>query len=200
MAAKTPRLTPEQERFVDEYLVDLNGTAAYTRAVPGTKRSTAAEQASRLLRRLQVAAALKRARRGLARRAGIRAADVIRELARIAFVDIGSIFDLAADGPVLRPPRAIPVDTRRAIKGAKIKRRRLRSRRGTDVIEEVEEVEYRFCDKVAALDKLCRHLGLYKDLPPLAAVLALLPPDLAGEIRRRLAGPALPHGQPAGTP
>lgn len=57
--AATRALSPKQQLFVAEYLVDLNATAAYKRA--GYKPRTdaaAAESASRLLRNVKVAAAV----------------------------------------------------------------------------------------------------------------------------------------------
>lgn len=49
---KLTKLTPKQERFVQEYLVDLNATQAAIRA--GYSAKTAREQASRLLSNVNV--------------------------------------------------------------------------------------------------------------------------------------------------
>ena len=48
----TNQLVPKIDRFVDEYLLDLNGTQAAIRA--GYSAKTAAQQASRLLRNVKV--------------------------------------------------------------------------------------------------------------------------------------------------
>jgi phage terminase small subunit len=53
------RLTPKQARFVDEYLVDLNATAAARRA--GYSEKTAEVQGPRLLGNVRVAAAIQAA-------------------------------------------------------------------------------------------------------------------------------------------
>ena len=50
----TDTLTPRQERFCREFLVDLNGTKASVRA--GYSEKTAYSQASRLLKNAKVAA------------------------------------------------------------------------------------------------------------------------------------------------
>jgi phage terminase small subunit len=180
VAKRKPALTLDEERFVDEYLIDRNGRAAYTRANPGTKRSTAAQQASRLLNKRNVAEAVRVGSRELARACKVNAEKEIRGLAMLANYDIGAAFDLTADEWVPLPPRKIPYEVRQAIVGVKINRRK----EAGGVV--VETVEYRFADKIAARDKLMRHLGLYKDLPPLETVLALLPRELADEIRRRV--------------
>lgn len=53
------KLTPKQAMFVQEYLVDLNGTQAAIRA--GYSAHTAEAQASRLLSNVKVANAVQRA-------------------------------------------------------------------------------------------------------------------------------------------
>lgn len=49
-------LTPKQKRFAEEYLIDLNATAAYKRAGYAGKGKTAEVNASRLLGNAKVAA------------------------------------------------------------------------------------------------------------------------------------------------
>lgn len=196
-APKEPSLTPEQERFVDEYLVDLNGTEAYLRAFPGNKkRTTAATESWRLLRTPKIAASIRIARRDQSIRTKVTADKVLREIASIAFADVTSVLDLSQDSPVSLPPRLIPVDTRRAIAAVKVKRRR-------QVIPEVgewdtEELEYKLHDKVSALDKLCKRLNLYRELPPLESVLAILPPHVASRLRAELAAAVLAGSGPTG--
>lgn len=48
-AAKSQSITPKVERFIDEYLLDLNGTQAYLRSHPGVTNMTARVEAARLL-------------------------------------------------------------------------------------------------------------------------------------------------------
>ena len=54
-----PDLTPKQEAFVAEYLIDLNATQAATRA--GYSAKTANEQGSRLLANVNVSQAVQQA-------------------------------------------------------------------------------------------------------------------------------------------
>jgi phage terminase small subunit len=73
-------LSPKRRRFVEEYIVDLNGTAAAIRA--GYSAHTASEIAYELLRIPEVEAAIQRAKARRARVAGINAnyvLDVISE-------------------------------------------------------------------------------------------------------------------------
>jgi phage terminase small subunit len=52
---KDSKLTPKQQRFADEYLIDLNATAAYKRAGYAGKGRSAENAASRLLGSVGVA-------------------------------------------------------------------------------------------------------------------------------------------------
>jgi hypothetical protein len=62
-----------------------------------------------------------------------------------------------------------------------------RTRIRTTVTECV--VEYKLCNKIDALGRLCAHLGLDAGLPPLEVLLSLLPRDLVAELRAALAAP-----------
>lgn len=57
----TRPLTPKQEAFIAEYLIDLNATAAYKRAGYVAKGNAAEVNAARLLRNAQVQAAVQAA-------------------------------------------------------------------------------------------------------------------------------------------
>jgi phage terminase small subunit len=74
-------LTPKQQRFVDEYLVDLNATAAYKRAGYRCKTdAVAASAASELLRFPKVAAALRAAQKARSERMEITQDYVVKRL------------------------------------------------------------------------------------------------------------------------
>lgn len=180
-----PALTPDEERFVEEYLIDPNGTTAYLRVHPGVKRTTAADAAYRLLRKPEISEAVRRGRRLLASRCKASAEDVLRGLAALAFYDIGAATDLTRNELVLLPPRDIPFEVRQAITAVKVKKRTVARADGST--EETQEIEYRFANKLAALDALARHLGLFQDLPPLEVLLNALPPKIADTVRAALA-------------
>ena len=85
-----PTLSPRRQRFVAEYMVDLNATQAAIRAgyAPGGAKVTG----SRLLSNANVAAAIEDARGILTRRTGLAAEWAIRKLAAngIAAMDKGA--------------------------------------------------------------------------------------------------------------
>lgn len=195
---KSIGLTPSEERFVEEYLIDRNGTAAYIRANPGTRRTTAGELSSRLLKKVKVKDAIAKASQELRRACKTSAVKEVKGLALLANYDIGAAFDLTADEWVPLPPRQIPYETRQAIVGVKVRRRRIVGDDEAPAV--VETVEFRFADKLAARDKLMRHLGLYKDLPPLEVLLAALPPEVAEAVRAGLAAAVQRRGDPGRGP
>ena len=90
-------LTPKQERFVDEYLVDLNATAAATRA--GYSERTANEQGARLLANVSVRSAIQLSKARRSERTKIDADWVLRTLAEEKSADLASIY--ADDGSIL---------------------------------------------------------------------------------------------------
>ncbi|WP_182342606.1 terminase small subunit [Comamonas koreensis] len=89
--AEPRALTPKQQAFVDEYLVDLNATQAAIRA--GYSAKTAHEQASRLLANVKVSDAVADAKKARSERTKIDADWVLQRLARDATADLADLYD-----------------------------------------------------------------------------------------------------------
>ena len=83
-------LTPKQKRFVQEYLVDLNATAAAIRA--GYSKKTANRIASENLSKPDIQIAIKEAQDSIQKRTEITQDMVIKEMAKLAFFDIRKMF------------------------------------------------------------------------------------------------------------
>ena len=79
----TKPLTARQQRFVEEYLLDLNGSQAAIRA--GYSEQTATMQASRMLTNANIARAIAAAQAKVAQRLDCDVERVMAELASIAF-------------------------------------------------------------------------------------------------------------------
>lgn len=77
------KLTPQQERFVTEYMIDLNATAAYKRAGYTATGRSAENNASRLLGNAGVQQAVNLAKQERADRLRIDGDQVLRNIARI---------------------------------------------------------------------------------------------------------------------
>lgn len=148
-------LTPKQQRFVEEYLTDLNATQAATRA--GYSARTANEQGSRLLANVSVRFAIETAQQERSRRTGITQDRVLQELARIAFFDLRRLY---RDDGSLKGMHELDDDAAAVLAGVDV----IESKGGDDerpVAEFTKKVKVP--DKVAALALAMRHLGMLKD-------------------------------------
>lgn len=83
------KLTEKQQRFVEEYLVDLNATQAAIRA--GYSAKTASSQAERLLRNVEVQFAITAARAEQSKRTQITADNVLKRYWSIATADVNEL-------------------------------------------------------------------------------------------------------------
>lgn len=96
-------ITPKQQRFVEEYLKDLNAKQACIRA--GYSAKTAAQQGPRLLTFAGVAAAISAAIQARSQKTGIDAEWVLRRLAAQAEADLADLYDEQGN---LRHPKDWP--------------------------------------------------------------------------------------------
>ena len=83
--AESAALTPRQQRFVEEYLLDLNGTQAAIRA--GYSARTANEQAARLLANVSVRSAIERGKSEVAVRTGASVDELVNRMRQIILAD-----------------------------------------------------------------------------------------------------------------
>jgi phage terminase small subunit len=192
-------LSPAEQRFVAEMLIDQNATRAYRAVHPNVTYAAARMAASRLVAKDNIRVELKAARQAQQRRTQISADGVLKELVRIAFSDPLYLCD--RDDRML-PLHRVPLATRRAIASMKVKRERVTQRvtkngkTRTTVTTRESVVEYRFYDKLLALSKLFDYLGLSAGLPPLEVVLSMFPADLAQSVRQALADDLTSKSQP----
>lgn len=140
------QLNEKQERFCQEYLVDLNQRQAYIRA--GYSAKTADVNASRLMANAKVRARVDELMAERSKRTGVSQDRIVRELARIAFVDPTKVLNFKS-GELLN---GLTEDDRAVLAGIKYKDG-----------EDFSEREIRLCDKVKALELLGKHLGMFTD-------------------------------------
>jgi phage terminase small subunit len=144
------KLTEKQQRFVEEYLIDLNATQAAIRA--GFSPKTAEQQGSQLLKKTLVLESISRAMAARSKRTGISQDRVIMELAKIAFVNIDELIN-TDDASIKKTATA---DDLACIQSIKVKT--------TDTDKgKATEREIRLCDRMKALEMLGKHLGIWKD-------------------------------------
>lgn len=156
-SAKTPRdgsaLTPKQAQFVREYLIDLNATQAAIRC--GYSAKTAYSQGQRLLKDVEVSAAVEEAMAKRAERTEITADRVLQELAKLGFADIRRIF---AGGNLL-DPSDLEDDIAAAVQSVEVITRRTPGEENQ--VEHVHKIK--LADKIGALTQIGRHLGMFTD-------------------------------------
>lgn len=143
------KLTEKQQRFVDEYLIDLNATQAAIRA--GYSVKTANEQGSQNLAKLSIQQAISEAMAERSKRTGVNQDRIVVELAKIAFVNITDIIDSQA--------RIKPDATKEDLACIEsIKYKESEGDTGTSV-----EREVKLSSKLKALELLGKHVGMWND-------------------------------------
>lgn len=150
LTADTP-LEPREQAFVDAYLVDLNGAGAARTA--GYSDTSAAVIASRLLAKVNVAAAIEKAMAARSLRTGLTADRVLAELEQLAFSNIANyVVDVVAGTVNVRD--GLSPDVMKAI--ASIKHKRI----PIGESDHIDEVEIRLWDKPGMLRLAGQHLGI----------------------------------------
>lgn len=145
-------LTPKQQRFVEEYLIDLNATRAAIRV--GYSEKSARKIGCELLTKPDVSNAVAERRAELSRESGITVERVLQEYARLCFHDPRKFYD---DEGKLLPVTELDDDTAAVLTGIDVYEDKI----GDKITGITKKV--RFADKKGALDSVARHLGMFND-------------------------------------
>lgn len=153
-------MSPKQQRFVEEYLIDLNATAAAKRA--GYSERTAQEQSSRLLSNVMVQQAIQAAQESRSKRTEIKADAVLAELAKIAFSDMRTFAEWGPGGVKLKPSEELAPDQSACV---------------AEVSESTSKdggsLRFKLHSKTEALSLLGKHLKLFTDRLEVAGAIRL---------------------------
>ena len=176
------KLTPKQERFVEEYLIDLNASQAGVRA--GYKHP---DIGRRIVTKSHVQEAIQRGRKKLIQRTEVSQDRVVLELARLAFMDPRQFFD---DDGNLIDIHDLPAEAAAVIAGMDV---------STDFIGKGDDKAFCITKKIKltrkekALELLAKHLGMFEEKltlnfssEVLDAVLNGLPDEFAKGVREAL--------------
>lgn len=144
------KLTEKQKRFVEEYLIDLNATQAAIRA--GYSPDSAKEIGSENLTKPNIRTYIDSEIANRSKRTGVNQDRVIRELARIAFVNAKDVINI--EEATLK--KDATEDDTATIASVKVKT--IPTKEGEGV-----EREIKLADKLKALELLGKHLGMFKD-------------------------------------
>jgi phage terminase small subunit len=179
MPRKNGGLTPKQERFVAEYLVDLNASQAAIRAGYSAKNPNVV--GPRLLANVGIAAAVEAGKAARAKRTGITADRVLAELEGMAFARWEHFEDDGRGNPV--PKADAPPHVSAALQT--VKRKEWSDGKGDG---HTVETEWRLAPKLEALRLAGRHAGLksfwdrfdpeVEEKPTSLEIYGGLPPDV----------------------
>lgn len=152
-------MTNAQKRFCDEYLIDLNATRAYKVAYSNCKKDDSARKAgSRLLTNVDIKNYISEKMKEREQRTEITQDRVIKELAKIAFLDIRKLY---TDNGQLKNVADLDSDTAGAISSLETLEEYDGYGDDREKIGDTQKVK--LLDKTKALELLGRHLGIFND-------------------------------------
>lgn len=156
------KLTNKQKKFIDEYLIDLNASAAARRA--GYSAKTANRIASENLAKPHIQAAIQKAMQEREKRTKITQDNVLEELAKIGFADIKdflsyrtekTLIDISDEGEkVYGYQQIVNAKPSEEVDGAVVNEISI-GKDGT--------FKFKMNDKMKALEMIGRHLGMWND-------------------------------------
>jgi phage terminase small subunit len=147
--AGSMKLTPKQARFVQEYLIDLNAAQAAIRA--GYSAKTARVIGHENLTKPDIAAAIEKARTKRAERLDLTGDMVIDELRKIGFANMADYMKPTPEGDPCLDFSGLTRDQTAALSQVTVESGPAGKR-----------VTFKLLDKLGALDKLGRHLGIFE--------------------------------------
>lgn len=187
--AKKQKLTAKQQKFISEYMVDLNATQAAIRS--GYSQKTAGFIGHENLRKPIIQQAIEEFKSALSRQTDITIERCLREYGRLAFLDIRKAFD---DDGNLKAIKDMDDDTAAAISGLEFEQ--LYEGKGEERENVGRLAKIKLNDKARALQDIMRHLGGFgkdalaltgKDGGPIATVdIDKLPADQKMQILKSM--------------
>jgi len=161
--AKKRALTPKQQRFCREYLIDMNATQAYIRAGYKVSEKVAGTAGPRLMENVGVAAAIKKALGRKLEKIEITSDAVLQEAAKVAFANMLDYLKIQEDGSVVVNLKDLTRAQAAAIQEVNFEEG---ADHTADGIIPVRKVRFRLSDKRAALELLGRYLKLFNTETP----------------------------------
>lgn len=162
-------LTPKQERFCQEYLVDLNATQAYKRAGYSVHSDAAAGvEGFKLLKNPKIEQRIKELQDKRAKRTEITADKVLKELATIGFANVTDFVKVEKRTYTETPfgdPDAEPVE--KEYKAVDVFETDTISPEKIPALASIKQgkdgIEVKMHDKVKALELIAKHLGMFTE-------------------------------------
>jgi len=150
------KLTAKQEKFVQEYLLDLNATQAAIRA--GYSEKTAGSIGKENLQKPQIAEAIQKRRGKLAEKTEVTQERIVAELAKIGFSNLEDYLDVGENGLAQVNLKNVTRDQFAALSEVNVE-----STKVGDSPVTVTKTKIKLSDKRNALVDLGKHLGMFKE-------------------------------------
>jgi phage terminase small subunit len=186
--SRVTALNPKQQRFVAEYLLDLNATKAAIRA--GYSAKNADVTGPRMLGNVGIAAEIEKRQAELAGMLGVTVDRIVGELAKLGFSNMLDYMRVGPSGDPVLDFSALTRDQAAALTEVTVED--FMDGRGEDA-RDVRRVKFKLADKRGPLVDLGKHLGMFVDRVNVTVTPPVLP-DLSGwgdkdlaELRRLLA-------------
>lgn len=151
-------LTPKQERWCEEYLVDLNAAAAARRA--GYSLHTAKQAGTENLAKPALQARVAELRAARSEKVQVDAERVLRELCLLGFSNMADFMVAQEDGTAFVDFSGLTRDKAAAIQEFVVEE--FKDGKGEDA-RDVRRTKFKLADKKAALVEIGRHLGMFND-------------------------------------
>lgn len=144
-------LSDKEERFCQEYIIDLNATQAAKRA--GYSEATARQIGSENLSKLDIQERIGQLKEARVKRTEITADKVLKELAKLGFSNIA---DYVNDDMTMKQLKTIKRRKSAAISSIK---------KSVTTFDggEKETIEFKLYDKKGALELIGKHIGFFKE-------------------------------------
>lgn len=147
-------LNDKQERFCREYVIDLNATQAAIRA--GYSEKTAGQQGEQHLKKLEIQNRIAELKADIGKRLEITADMVVSELWALGKY---SIKDFVKDDNNIKQLSEMERETLIPVVGIKVTERTTSGEWGS---ETVVTTDLKLSDKISALEKVGKHIGIFE--------------------------------------
>ena len=149
--SKDKKLTPKQQKFVDEYLIDLNATQAAIRA--GYSAKTAGWIGQKLVAKSHISESIRKRRDALSKKTEVSQERIVLEMKRLALFDVRNFF--RDDGTPI-PIKELSDDAAAAIVGFDV----VSIGNAESGVGQV--IKYKLPDKNKSLENLAKILGHFE--------------------------------------
>jgi phage terminase small subunit len=154
-------LTAKQERFVDEYLIDLNATQAAIRS--GYSEKTARQLASRLLSDVDIQDEITKRRAALSEKKGLTVERIVDEMIKLGFSNMQDYMKVGGDGLPQLDWSGLTRDQAAALSEVTVDTVAGHDEDENGFKRDTTRVKFKLNDKRAALVDLGKHLGMFGD-------------------------------------